>query len=131
MPRGIYFSSLKAGSLGSQQGRAVAGIPSFLLKSYQKNRQPGLKPGLAGQPRTPPQTLAVVGCSLNCSACECLVAGEMSTTNWLPVVPVAAAGLLLCHELPLQTDTDGRASGRLLSLSQSYQHTLASLIREV
>lgn len=53
MPRGIYFSSLKAGSLGGQQGRTVAGIPSFLLKSYQKNKQPGLKPGLAGQPCTP------------------------------------------------------------------------------
>ncbi|XP_075896591.1 focadhesin isoform X2 [Nelusetta ayraudi] len=88
MPRGIYFSSLKAGSLGGQQGRTVAGIPSFLLKSYQKNKQPGLKPGLA-------------------------------------------AGLLLCYELPLQTEADSRASGRLVSLSQSYQHTLASLIREV
>lgn len=53
MPRGVYFSSLKAGSLGTQQGRTVAGIPSFLLKSYQKNKQPGLKSGLAGHPYAP------------------------------------------------------------------------------
>lgn len=72
----------------------------------------------------------------SCRLTPCLTmtnpeASEISTTNWLPVVPVAAAGLLLCHELPLQTDADSRASGRLVSLSQSYQHTLASLIREV
>lgn len=48
MPRGVYFSSLKAGSLSSQREKPVAGIPSFLLRSYQKNKQPGLKPGLAG-----------------------------------------------------------------------------------
>lgn len=49
----------------------------------------------------------------------------VSSTNLLPAVPAAAAGLLLCHELPLQTDD------RVTSLSLSYQHTLATLIREV
>uniref|UniRef100_A0A669F6F1 Focadhesin n=1 Tax=Oreochromis niloticus TaxID=8128 RepID=A0A669F6F1_ORENI len=47
MPRGIYFSALRGGNLRSDQGKTVAGIPSFMLKTYEKNKQPGLKPGLA------------------------------------------------------------------------------------
>lgn len=53
MPRGIYFSALRGGNLRSDQGKTVAGIPSFMLKTYEKNKQPGLKPGLAGDPVTP------------------------------------------------------------------------------
>lgn len=42
------------------------------------------------------------------------------------------AGLLLCYELPVQTDRDGRPIDRfLISRSRSYQHTLAALIHEV
>lgn len=48
MPRGVYFSALRGGNLRSDQGKTVSGIPSFVLKTYEKNKQPGLKPGLAG-----------------------------------------------------------------------------------
>ncbi len=48
MPRGVYHSALSGGSLRSDQGKTVSGIPSFMLKTYEKNKQPGLKPGLAG-----------------------------------------------------------------------------------
>ncbi|XP_068443622.1 focadhesin [Clinocottus analis] len=89
MPRGVYFSALRGGNLRSDQGKTMAGIPSFMLKTYEKNKQPGLKPGLA-------------------------------------------AGLLLCYELPVQTDRDGRRINRfLVSRSRSYQQTLAALIHEV
>ncbi|XP_035531603.1 focadhesin [Morone saxatilis] len=89
MPRGVYFSALRGGNLRSDQGKTVAGIPSFMLKTYEKNKQPGLKPGLA-------------------------------------------AGLLLCYELPVQTDRDGRPIDRfLISRSRSYQQILAALIHEV
>uniref|UniRef100_A0A671ULB5 Focadhesin n=1 Tax=Sparus aurata TaxID=8175 RepID=A0A671ULB5_SPAAU len=89
MPRGVYFSALRGGNLRSDQGKTVAGIPSFMLKTYEKNKQPGLKPGLA-------------------------------------------AGLLLCYELPVQTDRDGRPIDRfLISRSRSYQQTLTALIHEV
>nr|XP_020036240.1 focadhesin isoform X2 [Castor canadensis] len=47
MPRGIYHSALKGG-IRSDQGKTVAGIPNFMLKMYETNKQPGLKPGLAG-----------------------------------------------------------------------------------
>ncbi|KAJ0055752.1 hypothetical protein NL108_011338 [Boleophthalmus pectinirostris] len=89
MPRGVYFSALRQGGLRSDQGKTVSGIPSFMLKTYEKNKQPGLKPGLAG-------------------------------------------GLLLCYELPVQTDRDGRPIDRfLMSRSRSYQQTLSTLIHEV
>ncbi|XP_041840691.1 focadhesin isoform X2 [Melanotaenia boesemani] len=89
MPRGVYFSSLRGAGLRSDQGKTVAGIPSFMLKTYEKNKQPGLKPGLA-------------------------------------------AGLLLCYELPVQTDRDGRPIDRfVVSRSRSYQQTLTALIHEV
>lgn len=43
-----------------------------------------------------------------------------------------AAGLLLCYELLVQTDRDGRPIDRfLISRSRSYQQTLAALIHEV
>jgi hypothetical protein len=48
MPRGIYHSALKGG-IRSDQGKTVAGIPNFMLKMYETNKQPGLKPGLAGK----------------------------------------------------------------------------------
>lgn len=48
MPRGIYHSALKGG-VRSDQGKTVAGIPNFILKMYDTNKQPGLKPGLAGK----------------------------------------------------------------------------------
>lgn len=52
MPRGVYHSALSGGTLRSDQGKTVAGIPSFMLKTYEKNKQPGLKPGLAGTDKT-------------------------------------------------------------------------------
>ncbi|XP_068830027.1 focadhesin isoform X3 [Capricornis sumatraensis] len=47
MPRGVYHSALKGGAR-LDQGKTVAGIPNFMLKMYETNKQPGLKPGLAG-----------------------------------------------------------------------------------
>ncbi|XDV18883.1 hypothetical protein PO909_024481 [Leuciscus waleckii] len=89
MPRGVYHSALSGGNLRSDQGKTVSGIPSFMLKTYEKNKQPGLKPGLA-------------------------------------------AGLLLCYDLPVQTDKDGRPISRfLVSRGRSYQQMLATLIHEV
>lgn len=52
MPRGVYHSALSGGTLRSDQGKTVAGIPLFMLKTYEKNKQPGLKPGLAGTFKT-------------------------------------------------------------------------------
>ncbi|KAG9345475.1 hypothetical protein JZ751_008619 [Albula glossodonta] len=89
MPRGVYHSALRGGNLRSDQGKTVAGIPGFMLKTYEKNKQPGLKPGLA-------------------------------------------AGLLLCYDLPVQTDREGRPITRfLVSRGRSYQQMLAALIHEV
>uniref|UniRef100_A0A8B9KE04 Focadhesin n=1 Tax=Astyanax mexicanus TaxID=7994 RepID=A0A8B9KE04_ASTMX len=89
MPRGVYHSALRGANLRSDQGKTVAGIPAFMLKSYEKNKQPGLKPGLA-------------------------------------------AGLLLCYDLPVQTDRDGRLISRfMVSRGRSFQQTLTSLIHEV
>uniref|UniRef100_A0A672R8N2 Focadhesin n=1 Tax=Sinocyclocheilus grahami TaxID=75366 RepID=A0A672R8N2_SINGR len=89
MPRGVYHSALSGGNLRTDQGKTVSGIPSFMLKTYEKNKQPGLKPGLA-------------------------------------------AGLLLCYDLPVQTDKDGRPITRfLVSRGRSYQQMLATLIHEV
>ncbi|KAM4611436.1 focadhesin [Polymixia lowei] len=47
MPRGVYLTALRGATLRSDQGKTVAGIPAFMLKTYEKNKQPGLKPGLA------------------------------------------------------------------------------------
>lgn len=51
MPRGVYHSALKGGAR-LDQGKTVAGIPNFMLKMYEANKQPGLKPGLAGKHHT-------------------------------------------------------------------------------
>lgn len=51
MPRGVYHLALKGGAR-SDQGKTVAGIPNFILKMYETNKQPGLKPGLAGEHST-------------------------------------------------------------------------------
>ncbi|XP_069782843.1 focadhesin isoform X2 [Narcine bancroftii] len=89
MPRGVYYSALQGGSVRSDQGKTVAGIPNFMLKTYEKNKQPGLKSGLA-------------------------------------------AGLLLCYDLHIQTDKDGKPINRfLVSRGRSYQQMLAALIHEV
>ncbi|KAM8984667.1 focadhesin isoform 1-T3 [Ara ararauna] len=47
MPRGIYHSALRGGTTRSDQGKTMAGVPNFLLKMYEKNKQPGMTPGLA------------------------------------------------------------------------------------
>ncbi|XP_053558634.1 LOW QUALITY PROTEIN: focadhesin [Bombina bombina] len=89
MPRGIYHTALRGGAIRSDQGKTVAGIPSFMVKMYERNKQPGLKPGLA-------------------------------------------AGMLLCYDLPVQTDKDGRPINRFLaSRGRSYQQMLTALIHEV
>ncbi|XP_005155029.2 focadhesin [Melopsittacus undulatus] len=47
MPRGIYHSALRGGTTRSDQGKAMAGVADFLLKMYERNKQPGMTPGLA------------------------------------------------------------------------------------
>ena len=49
LPRGIYHSSLRRQGAAANQGKAIGSIPSFLLSQYQKTKQPGLRPGLAGK----------------------------------------------------------------------------------
>lgn len=49
MPRGIYHSALRGGAVRSDQGKTISGVPSFMLKMYERNKQPGLKAGLAGK----------------------------------------------------------------------------------
>uniref|UniRef100_A0A8C9QX52 Focadhesin n=1 Tax=Scleropages formosus TaxID=113540 RepID=A0A8C9QX52_SCLFO len=89
MPRGVYHTALRGSGLRSDHGKTVSGIPGFMLKTYEKNKQPGLKAGLA-------------------------------------------AGLLLCYELPVQSDREGRPISRfLVSRGRSYQQMLAALIHEV
>ncbi|KAL5004639.1 hypothetical protein ScPMuIL_018095 [Solemya velum] len=47
LPRGIYHSSLRRQGAAANQGKAVGGIPTFILSQYDKTEQPGLRPGLA------------------------------------------------------------------------------------
>ncbi|KFQ33778.1 Focadhesin, partial [Merops nubicus] len=47
MPRGVYHSALRGGIARSDQGKTMAGVPNFLLKMYERNKQPGMTPGLA------------------------------------------------------------------------------------
>ncbi|XP_051498535.1 focadhesin [Apus apus] len=47
MPRSVYHSALRGGIIRSDQGKTVAGVPNFLLKMYERNKQPGMTPGLA------------------------------------------------------------------------------------
>ncbi|XP_046545325.1 focadhesin-like [Haliotis rubra] len=47
LPRGIYHSSLRRQGAAANQGKAVSGIPGFILSQYEKTNQPGLRPGLA------------------------------------------------------------------------------------
>ncbi|XP_041255029.1 focadhesin isoform X2 [Onychostruthus taczanowskii] len=47
MPRAVYHSALRGGTTRSDQGKTVAGVPNFLLKMYERNKQPGMTPGLA------------------------------------------------------------------------------------
>ncbi|KAK3602758.1 hypothetical protein CHS0354_027755 [Potamilus streckersoni] len=47
LPRGIYHSSLRRQGVAANQGKAIGSIPEFLRAQYQKNRLPGIRPGLA------------------------------------------------------------------------------------
>jgi len=49
MPRGVYHSALRGGTTRSDRGKTMAGVPNFLLKMYERNKQPGMTPGLAGK----------------------------------------------------------------------------------
>lgn len=49
MPRGLHYTAMRSGNLASARGKTVAGIPAFMLKTYEKNKQPGLKSGLTGE----------------------------------------------------------------------------------
>ncbi|XP_038626498.1 focadhesin isoform X1 [Tachyglossus aculeatus] len=89
MPRGVYHSALRGSMARSDQGKIVAGIPNFMLKMYERNKQPGLKPSLS-------------------------------------------AGMLLCYDIPIHVDKDGRPINRFLaSRGRSFQQTLVALLHEV
>ncbi|XP_078656308.1 focadhesin-like isoform X4 [Branchiostoma floridae x Branchiostoma belcheri] len=47
MPRGVYHSAGQGQAGRSPQNRAVAGIPAFMLRQYERNKQPGMQQGLA------------------------------------------------------------------------------------
>ncbi|KAJ3584901.1 hypothetical protein NHX12_013624 [Muraenolepis orangiensis] len=48
LPRGVHTLALRGGGGSlSDQGKTMAGLPAFLLRTYENNKQPGLKPGLA------------------------------------------------------------------------------------
>ncbi|XP_063151085.1 focadhesin isoform X1 [Candoia aspera] len=47
MPRGIYHSALRGNAVRSDHGKTLSSVPNFMLKMYERNKQPGLKPGLA------------------------------------------------------------------------------------
>uniref|UniRef100_A0A8D0LCD1 Focadhesin n=1 Tax=Sphenodon punctatus TaxID=8508 RepID=A0A8D0LCD1_SPHPU len=47
MPRGVYHSALRGSAAHLDRGKTVSGVPNFMLKMYERNKQPGLKPGLA------------------------------------------------------------------------------------
>ncbi|XP_066271625.1 focadhesin-like [Branchiostoma lanceolatum] len=47
MPRGVYHSAQKGQAGRGAQNRAVAGIPAFMLRQYERNKQPGMQQGLA------------------------------------------------------------------------------------
>ena len=48
MPRGIHYTSLRQRSSSSNESKAVSSIPAFIQGLYEKTKQPGLRPGLAG-----------------------------------------------------------------------------------
>lgn len=49
LPRGIYHSSYRKTHVGSfNQEKAISEIPPLLLTQYEGIKQPGLRPGLAG-----------------------------------------------------------------------------------
>uniref|UniRef100_A0A8C6XI41 Focadhesin n=1 Tax=Naja naja TaxID=35670 RepID=A0A8C6XI41_NAJNA len=47
MPRGIYHSSLRGNAVRSDHGKTLSSVPNFMMKMHERNKQPGLKPGLA------------------------------------------------------------------------------------
>lgn len=119
MPRGVYHLALRGANLRSDQGKTVAGVPGFMLKTYEKNKQPGLKLGLAGMH---------AGTYSDISAVKLTLINDHVRRNDLFV----SAGLLLCYDLPVQTDRDGRPITRfMVSRGRSFQQMLTTLIHEV
>lgn len=49
MPRGIYHSALRGNAVRSDHGKTLSSVPNFMMKMHERNKQPGLKPGLAGK----------------------------------------------------------------------------------
>lgn len=48
LPRGIYYESLRQSARAANQEKEVVGIPNFMQSQYEKTKQPGLRPSLAG-----------------------------------------------------------------------------------
>ncbi|KAF3814232.1 hypothetical protein GH733_018331, partial [Mirounga leonina] len=115
MPRGVYHSALKGG-VRSDQGKTVAGIPNFILKMYETNKQPGLKPGLAvdtgGQLELEVQFENLVDQS-----------GEDREEK---------GGMLFCYDVSTYQSKDGKPLNRLMaSRGRSFKQTSLALVHEV
>ncbi|XP_032809673.2 focadhesin isoform X2 [Petromyzon marinus] len=47
MPRGVQHAAMRGAASRLAHGKPGAAVPAFMLRSYEKNKQPGLRPGLA------------------------------------------------------------------------------------
>ena len=48
LPRGLYHTAMRRHGLSSNQDKAIGSIPAFISQQYDKTKQPGLRPSLAG-----------------------------------------------------------------------------------
>ena len=48
LPRGLYHTAMRRHGLSSNQDKAIGSIPAFISQQYNKTKQPGLRPSLAG-----------------------------------------------------------------------------------
>ena len=48
LPRGVYHTSARRLGVETNQSKTLETLPAFLQQQYDKCRQPGLRPGLAG-----------------------------------------------------------------------------------
>lgn len=53
LPRGVYHRSARRSGTAPSQSKTMETLPLFLQQQYDKCKQPGLRPGLAGNCLTP------------------------------------------------------------------------------
>ena len=49
LPRGIYHTAMRRHGLSTNRDKAIGSVPAFISQLYDKTKQPGLRPALAGQ----------------------------------------------------------------------------------